>query len=181
MQCLNENLSLKCFYPWLLPKRCWPFTLLPNYMQGHLCMNWNEFTLLSFLWDFSNPIVHLINENMSTQLGRTRQSQGAPFQHNFWFINQSKNLQNAVPTWLLSVFVGMKVARAEWAFGLDFTVGCIFNHLGVTTLSICAPLSLTTALFLLRESELWVHQIWSGCISWHETETSSIAIDNLVS
>lgn len=113
------------------------------------------------------------------------EEQGSPRVHPFSIpsdlsLSQSA-LQDAVLTRLLPVFVGMTAARAEWASGLDFTVGCIFNHLGVTTLSIYAPLSLTTALFLLIESELWVHQIWWDYASWHETETTSIAIAHLVS
>lgn len=154
----------------------------PKLHAGPLCMNWNKFILLLFLLGFFKPYSTFDQWGFEDTVGKNKTVfRVHPFSITSDLSISPSTLQYAVPTRPPPVFVGMTVASAEWASGLDFTVGCIFNHLGVTTLSICAPLSLTTALFLLIESALWVHQIWWGCISWHETETTSSAIANLVS
>lgn len=149
----------------------------PKLHAGPLCMNWNEFILLPFLLGFFKPY------STFDQWGFEHTSweeQDSPRVHPFSITSDlsvgQSSLQNAAAR-----ICGDDSSESRAGLCLDITVRCIFNQLGVTTLSICAPLSLTTALFLLIESELWVHQLWWGCISWHETETASSAIADVVS
>lgn len=176
MQCLNEKLS-QMFLFFAPAKGVLTLQPSPKHVR---CYAWTEVNSHFTIPPGSSQSLEWIQPmRISTP---SRGGARHPRVHSFSILSDlavnGSSLWNALSVRLLLILLGMRVARAEWASGLEFPVVCIFNHLGVTTLSIRAPfpwLPANVVRVVSSPDVMWL------CTLWHEMETASTVIAKLVS